>query len=355
MKITNVEHFQLDLPLRTPYTIAYETIERAENVILKITTASGHVGWGCAAPDPAITHETGADVLRGLSTTAEPLLLGENAFRLAYFDEVLRAQIPSMKTTRAAVDLALHDLLARKADLPLYQLLGGYRREIPTSVTIGILPLDATLELADAYWREGFYILKLKGGLSLDGDVEKIHKLRERLGSNLVLRFDANQGYTAAQAVEFIERTRTAGVEILEQPTAFEDETALKQVTHRTDVPVMADESLRSLKDAFRLSSNAATDMINVKLQKVGGLTEGRHINSVAKAAGIEIMVGCLDECALGISAGLHYALSRPNIEYADLDGHLDLLDDPFAEGLFRIDRGRMIPSTAAGLGEVRL
>ncbi len=354
MKITGIEYFRLDLDMISGYTIAYETISQASNIILKINTSTGLTGWGCAAPDKEITQETPEEVIDNIEALVIPLLEGENPFHIARFHKELKAADPGMRSTLAMVNIALYDLMARKADLPLYQLLGGFRQEIQTSMTLGIEPLDDTLKKAKAYWQQGFRILKLKGGISIDEDVEKVRRLREAFGPALVLRFDANQGYNLKDAVRFIELTRMSGIELFEQPTAYGNDEALKNVTNNVAVPVMADESIRSLRDVFHISKNDISDMINIKIMKVGGLTESMHINSVAKAAGMEVMVGCLDECALGISAGLHFALSRPNVEFADLDGHLDFSNDPF-KNLFSLKNGVMKPSDVAGLGRIKL
>lgn len=338
--------------MKTGYTIAYETIDQVSNVILKITTSDGLTGWGCAAPDWEITRETADDVIENLENWIIPLLKGQHPFQIVWFHQQLKAANPKMRSALAMVNIALYDLLARKAGLPLYQLLGGFRQKIQTSITIGICPMDETLALAKEFWQQGFRILKLKGGLDLEEDIAKIYKLRETFDKDLVLRFDANQGYNVAQSVQFIAATKKATIEIFEQPTAFGDDEALRKVVEKVDVPVMADESIRSLQDVFRLSTTNSSDMVNIKIMKVGGLTEAQHINSVAKAAGMEIMVGCLDECALGIAAGLHFALSRPNIEYADLDGHLDFTNDPFNQ-LLTIQEGWIIPSQDIGLGPI--
>ena len=352
MMIREIEWIRLDLPLAVPYTIAYETVSQTTNIILKLVTDTGLTGWGCAAPDVPVTGETPEDVTVHVDNVIRGLLVGQSPFHLARTVRDLKQTIPGASSTLAMVDMALHDILARKADLPLYKVLGGYRDAIPTSITIGICPLDETLSQARGFIQKGFYILKLKGGLNLEEDIEKILKLRETLGPEILLGFDANQGYTTEQSVKFIKKTKKAGIEIFEQPTPQKKEDVLGEVTRQVEVPVMADESIKTLKDTFRLARNNRIDMVNIKLMKMGGILEGMHINSVAKAAGMEVMVGCIDECALGISAGLHFALSRPNIEFADLDSHLDLLEDPFT-GLFRLEKGVLYPTEDPGLGKI--
>lgn len=354
MKITAIEYFRLDMPLAIPYTIAYESVDKTTNIILKLTTNNGITGWGCAAPDIEVTGERPEDVIFNIENVIIGLLKDQSPFHIARYTHQLKTLCPNSSSTIAMVDMALYDLMARKAKLPLYQLLGGYRSEISTSITIGILPLKETIQQAGYYLKKGFTIIKLKGGVNLVEDIEKIMKLRENHGYEFLLRYDANQGYTPEEAVEFINKTKGAKIEILEQPTKQTREAQLGEVTQNVHVPVMADESLKTLKDAFRLASNELIDMVNIKIMKVGGILESQHINSVAKSAGMEVMVGCIDECALGISAGLHFALSRPNIEYADLDGHLDLLEDPFTD-LFDLRNGILYPSNYYGLGNIKL
>ena len=352
MKIAHVRYRRHDLRLAEPYTIAYETIDRATNLVLELHTADGrHVGYGCAAPDPEVTGEDGDAVEAVIRDVLEPYLTGAEAFAYARIVRDLRDDGRVGPSALCMVDAALHDLVARYAELPLYELLGGFRREIPTSVTIGILPVDETLERARAWWGRGFRIIKVKGGASLAEDVEKLTLLREVYPA-LTLRFDGNQGYTEAQAIDFAARVRPLGIEIFEQPITVRDEPGLGEVTGRTKLPVMADESLKTLSDAFRLARYGRVDMVNIKLQKVGGLLEGLAINAVGRAAGLEAMVGCLDECSLGIAAGLHFALSRPNVRYADLDGHLDLEADPYA-GIFHLEGGVMRPGPGYGVGAV--
>lgn len=350
MEITRLHCLVKSLRLKEPYSTSYEDVDGFDNVFIHLATREGYNGWGCAAPVKSITGESAEDVLEAFSHTIEPMLKGEDIFRYAYLLEALKKEIPNRPASMAMVDMALHDIISQKAGVPLYKLLGNYRRSIPTSITIGIMPVDAATDYAKNYITRGFTILKIKGGKNVSEDIVKINRIRETVGRQIKLRFDANQGYSVEDSITFIKGTLQSHIELFEQPTPADQLDQLAQVTKRTSVPVMADESLHSLKDVFRLSKGHYTDLINIKLMKTGGILEGMHINSVAKAASINAMVGCMDESALGIAAGLHMALSRPNIKYADLDGHLDIVNDPF-EGMLRIEKGVLYPPESIGLG----
>ena len=349
MKITHIEIWRHEMMLAEPYTIAYETVTKAENLFIRIETDRGCSGFGCAAPDKGVTGESVDSALSALQEMAERLR-GVDPLRIAMHMETMAELYPAAPSARAAIDMALYDIMGRVAGIPTWKLLGGYRMSIPTSITIGILPIEETVARATAFVKQGFKAIKLKGGLDVEADIERIFRVREAVGPSIELRFDANQGYDYLEATRFLLGTMASGLELVEQPTPRGKPDLLGRVTDATKVPVMADESLHTLRDAFRLASRALVDMVNIKLMKVGGITEALHINSVARSARLEVMVGCMDESALAIAAGLHFALARPNVAYADLDGHLDLYDDP-AHGAVILREGVLYPTGEPGLG----
>jgi L-alanine-DL-glutamate epimerase-like enolase superfamily enzyme len=350
MKIRNIEFWPVNMKLSEPYTIAYETIEKTTNIFLCITTDKGINGFGCAAPDLQITGETPEGVFQSMKDIVSPALKGSDPLRTAMLLERLTPALQSQPSALAAVDMALHDILGKACGLPLWKVLGGFRDRIKTSVTIGILPEKETVNAAVNRVSQGFRCLKLKGGIDAEADISRILKVREAVGKDIELRFDANQGFTVEQALRFFQGTRKANLELIEQPTPQGQPDMLGRVTNSVQIPIMADESLMTLRDAFRLARKDLVDMVNVKLMKVGGISVAIQINSVARSAGLEVMVGCMDEAALSIAGALHFALARPNVVYADLDGHLDLLDDP-SEGAVSLRNGILRTNNLPGLG----
>jgi L-alanine-DL-glutamate epimerase-like enolase superfamily enzyme len=304
MKIGNITAWPVKMPLAEPYVISYETIVAAVNIFCRIETTAGIYGFGCAAPDLAVTGETAETVLETCSTIVAPMLKGSDPLRSTLLLERLKPHLATQPSAMAMVDMALYDILGKVAGLPLFKILGGFRDRMKTCVTIGISSVDETVNKAKTFVRQGFKSLKIKGGVNVSEDIERVLKVRESVGQKIELRFDANQGYSEADALLFVKKTRSARLEILEQPTPKKQTDALGRITREVPIPVMADESLMNLRDTFRLAKKGLIDMVNVKLMKVGGISEAMKINAVAKAADLEVMVGCMDESALGIAAG---------------------------------------------------
>lgn len=350
MKITGLDVWSVTMRLSEPYTIAYESVDAATNIFIRIKTGGGIVGYGCAAPDKEVTGETPRSALDLIDSAVRSHLLGKDPLDFRRILEEIGRIIPRAPSCMAAVDMALLDILGKVSGLPLYRLLGGMRDRIATSATIGILPTEETL-LRARYWvGQGFASLKIKGGIDVQQDIERILAVREAVGELIDLSLDANQGYTPEQAMKFIRGTKKAHPSFLEQPTPRGDLELMGYVSSLADVPIMADESLLTAGDAAEIARHGIADMFNVKTMKVGGIVAAMEIGALARAFGIDVMAGCTDEAALGIAAGLHFALATPAVVRADLDGHLPLMDDP-SSGAVMLEGGWLSPTGRPGLG----
>ncbi len=351
MQIARVEVIPLTLRLRIPYRTAYHTdapVDEIDTVFIQIETVQGEVAWGCAAFDPLISGESRGAVIeacRRCADRARDLNPLNTEFALAEL-EPLTEGLPS---ALCAFDIAFHDLLGLAAGLPLYRLLGGYRHRIQTSITVSIAPARETVERARQRASQGFRILKLKGGLNAEEDVQRVRAVCDAL-PNITVRLDADGGYTAAEAIQ-VARALADRIEMLEQPTSPElGIETLRQVTDQSPVPILADQSVVGSPSALRIASQRAADGLLIKLATCGGIRHGRQMDAIARTARLVAMVGCVHEPALLIAAELAFALSSPAVQYGDLDGHFDLVGDPTRTG-FQLQDGWLIATDVPGLG----
>lgn len=350
MTIKRIDLFAKTFQLRNPYTIAYDSITAAPNLLVRIETDNGLIGWGNAAPDAFVTGETIAQAEALLTTTIMPALFGREARALSAHHEFLQQHAAQIPAACAAIDTALYDLFGKSVNLPLYKLLGWARPKILTSITIGIAAVTESVRQARELVRAGFRALKIKTGANWEEDAERIRAIRAAIGPTFALRIDANQGYTAEQALAFCRRVAGERLEFVEQPTAAKNIAALKAVRDSAQIPIMADESALTSNDVLTLAASGAVDMINLKLMKTGGITSTMQATAVAAAGKMPVMLGCNDESRISIAAGVHLACALGGVHYADLDGAFDLVDDVAAGG-FVLQDSYLIPSDQPGLG----
>jgi o-succinylbenzoate synthase len=351
MIITKVEAIPLDMPLKEPFSIANETVDEGINVFFKVETSSGILGWGCATPD-SVTSETKESVLHTFNKIPKDIIIGKDPTRIHRINEEIEEKIKENQSLKAGINMALYDILGKQAGMPLYKLLGGYRDKIETSVTIGLNPVEVMVERAKEYVSQGFTCLKMKCGMDPNQDIEAAISIRKAVGPKIKLRLDANEGYTVDQALTVIQTLESLGtdIEILEQPTPADYLYSLKEVTAQCPVPIMADETVLTLRDSLKLIRLEIADMINIKLMKMGGITNAIKANIFAELAEIPVMIGCMNESMAAMAAGVHFACAFKNVIYADLDSALDFKRDVVKGGASYKD-GFVIPSEEPGLG----
>lgn len=342
-----------EFPLTRPYAIAGQApLDRVGNVIVEIETESGETGLGAGSPGEHVTGETIEACAAALTEEgALAWLEGRDARHAAALCREAAAKWPELPAARAAVDIALHDLVAKALGVPLCDALGRAHDAMPTSITIGIKPLDETLAEAVEYVGRGFRSLKVKIGDDLEGDLGRIVRLRERVGARTAIRVDANVGYTVAETRLFFERTARLGLELVEQPVPREEFNGLRDLPETWRRSIAADESLHGEDDALALAApRPLCGIYNIKLMKCGGVRPAMRIAAIAETAGVSLMWGCMDESRVSIAAALHAAFASPATRFLDLDGSLDLARDVVSGG-FELEDGVMRTTGEPGLG----
>ncbi|ETI67108.1 dipeptide epimerase [Neobacillus vireti] len=353
MRIERIETFRVAVPLIKPFKTALRTVTTAEAIFVKITCDNGIVGWGEAPPTVVITGDSLLSIDSAINHVIKPFLEKKSLLNYELLFQGLKTILVGNSSAKAAVDMALYDCLAQYCKLPLYQFLGGHKQELETDFTVSVNGPEEMGDDAVSYIQQGFNVLKVKVGKDdIDTDFDRIREVRNRVGNEIKIRLDANQGWTAKDAIRAIRKMEDSGlmIELVEQPVKADDIEGLKQVTDHVDTLIMADESVFTPKQAFQVLKTRSADLINIKLMKAGGIYQAQIINQLAETCGVECMVGSMIETRLGISAAAHFAASKQNITRYDFDAPLMLAKEIVDGGIQYNGRLITMPSEP-GLG----
>ena len=352
MKITQVRLGRISTPLRVPFKTALRTVNSVEDVIVELHTDTGAVGYGEAPPTGVITGDTAGAIIGAIQDHIAPAILGRDLDEFEDLTAAVQKALVHNTSAKAAVDMALWDLLGQKYNAPVYRMLGGARKNIVTDITISVNPPEEMARDARTAIARGYDCLKVKVGKEPEKDIARLSAIRAAVPKETCIRIDANQGWTPKEAVRILNGMQEKGldIEFVEQPVKAHDFDGLKYVTERSYVPVLADESVFSPQDALTIMQMGAADLVNIKLMKCGGLYNALKIASAAEVYGVECMIGCMLEAKISVNAAVHLACAKQIITRVDLDGPVLCSEDPILGGAV-FNEKEITVSNEPGLG----
>ncbi len=344
MEIDDLEAIPIAIDRNEVFKISTGSSLTAENVIIKVESDDAR-GWGNSSVN-GVTGETLESILKAFETMKSKIVGEDVVIEEVWAD--MRKNLPDDPAALAGLDIALFDVKGKLEGRTITEMFGGKREGIMTDRTIGHMTKRETVKHARKFIDEGFKALKIKVGLGLMEDINRVKAVREEVGEDIDIWIDANQAFTPEESITLCQKLADC-IEFVEQPVKVHDIEGLKKVTEETEIPIMADETIKGPEMAKKICEEGIADMINIKLAKCGGLTGGRKIVEIMEDHGVEGMVGCMGETSVSISAGAHLFNSTDNLKYADLDSHF-MLSDNIATGLDFVE-GSLWTSKRPGTG----
>jgi L-alanine-DL-glutamate epimerase-like enolase superfamily enzyme len=352
MHITEIQLAKLSIPLIRPFITAVRRTDSVNDVVVKIKASNGAIGYGSAASTPAITGDTTESIIKAIQAALGPPLIGRHITELNQLLQINAEALVGNTSAKAAIDMALHDLLAHYCGVPLYQLLGGNKNFISSCITVSVKNSTEMAQEAYELVQQGHKILKIKLGLDPEEDIQRVSAIRQRVGQDIHLVVDANQGWAYSDALFVLSEFKRLQLDIpmVEQPVPAQELGSLKQICEQAQCTIIADESCFSPQDALQMAMHRSCDGINIKLMKAGGLGPAQTIYHIAKTAQMKLMVGCMLESPIGVAAVASFAASKPDIFYADLDP-IFLIRDNYVQGGIQRKGTELVLSDQPGLG----
>lgn len=352
MNITEIQIAQLTIPLIRPFITAVRRTDCVEDVVVVIKTDRGNVGYGSAASTPAITGDSTQSIITAIKTILGPQLIGRSITELNLLLQMNNQGLAGNTSAKAAIDMALHDLFAQFCSVPLYQMLGGHTNSMSTCITVSLKEVGEMVRDAIDLVQQGHQTIKIKLGSHLMDDIQRVQAIRQAVGNSITLLVDANQGWSYDDALLIIDalKHQQLNIPLIEQPISAQDLQHLKDISDQADCLIIADEACFSPHDALHIAKLNACDGVNIKLMKSGGIANAQAIYHIAKTAEMNIMAGCMLESPIGVAAIASFAVSKPDIIYADLDP-IFLIRDNYVRGGAQRQGNKIILSEKPGLG----
>jgi muconate cycloisomerase len=352
VRIKAIEPIAVSLPMKKPVKMAGETVTRADNILVRIETDDGVVGWGEAASAPTMTGETVASMMAAVAHMA-PGLLEHPADDFAGAAAAMDAQMYGNSGAKAAIEIALHDLVGRAKGLPLHALLGGKRRErIPLLAVIGSDDTAADLREAQERRAAGFVIYKIKVGVaSPEADAARTRETCQVLGADCLISADANQGWTADEGVRYVRAVADTGLGFFEQPVHGHDLAGMARVAAASRVLIGADEGIHGRDDIERHHAAKAALGVSLKAIKLGGVQAVLEAGRLCERLRMNLNISCkTGESSVASAAALHLAAAVPALAWGLTITSPGLADDVVTDPL-RIERGHITVLDRPGLG----
>ncbi|MBZ9609213.1 dipeptide epimerase [Clostridium estertheticum] len=321
MKIQDIRVGKINTPLRQSYKVGKRLLNFSDEIVIKMVTDTGEIGYGSAAPTPLITGETQSSII-GAIKYIKPEIIGLDIDNIEEIMKVIHSSMHGNNSAKAAIDVAIYDLLCKKYGVPLYKLLGGYKNSLTTDITIANDTVEQMVTKSLEAVMDGYTCLKVKIGNDMTRDIERVKAVRKAVRRGIKIRVDANQGWRPKEAVSTIRKFEDMGldIEFVEQPVNAWDIDGLKYVTDNVETKILADEAVFGPSDAFKIIEKRAADLISIKLMKCGGINNAIKMYNMAENMGIRCMMGCMLESRIGITAATSFATSKSNMIKADLD-----------------------------------
>ncbi|MED3326055.1 dipeptide epimerase [Bacillus thuringiensis] len=330
MKITAIHLYAIRLPLRSPFVISYGSYSDMPSIIVKMETDEGIIGYGEGVADDHVTGESWESTFHTLKHTLTPALIGKNPMNIEKIHDMMDNTIYGVPTAKAAIDIACFDIMGKKLNQPVYQLIGGrYHEEFPVTHVLSIADPEDMAEEAASMIQKGYQSFKMKVGTNVKEDVKRIEAVRERVGNDIAIRIDVNQGWkNSANTLTALRSLGHLNIDWIEQPVIADDIDAMAHIRSKTDLPLMIDEGLKSSREMRQIIKLEAADKVNIKLMKCGGIYPAVKLAHQAEMARIECQVGSMVESSVASSAGFHVAFSKKIITSVELTGPLKFTKD---------------------------